>query len=307
MELASKPRYAALDLPPVDQVHDGYFSVDNKRRPKDTRGDSAADVDTYDLIMRDKEKLLSLDEPLRFIFSHSALREGWDNPNVFQICTLNETRSTDRKRQEIGRGLRLPVDQSGERMHDPHVNRLTIIANEAYDQFARELQTEYEEDTGQPFGDRPEEAFAKLAMPAAPARAPAEPMGQAVSGDLWDHLKRLGYLGLGRWSTAEVRPTVEGFTLAVPRRSEPMRAEITDAISRYVFANRIMNAKKRTTVRFRKQVMLERTSRSSGTASASAQSTASRCPPMSLLASPRARSQCRPNRASEGSGPRGRA
>ena len=108
-----------LTCPPVDQVHGGYFSVDSKQRPKDTRGDSAADVDTYDLIMRDKERLLSSSEPLRFIFSHSALREGWDNPNVFQICTLNETRAADRKRQEIGRGLRLPVNQDGERIHDP--------------------------------------------------------------------------------------------------------------------------------------------------------------------------------------------
>ena len=136
-ELAAKPRYAALGLPPVDQVHDGYFSVDNKQRPKDTRGDSAADIDTYDLIMRDKERLLSTDEPLRFIFSHSALREGWDNPNVFQICTLNESRAADRKRQEIGRGLRLPVNQNGERIHDPQINRLTVVANEAYEQFAR--------------------------------------------------------------------------------------------------------------------------------------------------------------------------
>ena len=135
-ELSKKPRYAGLNLPAVTDVHGGYFSVDNKQRPKDTRGDSAADVDAYDLIMRDKERLLSLDEPLRFIFSHSALREGWDNPNVFQICTLNESRSTDRKRQEIGRGLRLPVDQSGERVHDPLINRLTIVANEAYEQFA---------------------------------------------------------------------------------------------------------------------------------------------------------------------------
>ncbi len=92
-ELAAKPRYKALDLPPVERVHGGYFSVDSKQRPKDTRGDSAADVDTYDLIMREKEQLLSSSEPMRFIFSHSALREGWDNPNVFQICTLNETRA----------------------------------------------------------------------------------------------------------------------------------------------------------------------------------------------------------------------
>jgi hypothetical protein len=136
-EVAAKPRYANLRLPPVDGVHGGYFSVDNRQRPRDTRGDSAADVDTYDLIMREKERLLSVSEAMRCIFSHSALREGWVNPNVFQICTLNETRTPDRKRQEIGRGLRLPVNQDGERIHDPLVNRLTIVANEAYEQFAR--------------------------------------------------------------------------------------------------------------------------------------------------------------------------
>ena len=92
--------------------------------------------------MRAKERLLSLDEPLRFIFSHSALREGWDNPNVFQICTLNETHSAVKKRQEIGRGLRLPVDQSGLRVFDESVNKLFVVANESYEDFARALQTD---------------------------------------------------------------------------------------------------------------------------------------------------------------------
>jgi type III restriction enzyme len=95
---------------------------------------------------------LSSDEPLRFIFSHSALREGWDNPNVFQICTLNETKSAVKKRQEIGRGLRLPVDQNGRRVFDESVNRLYVMANESYEDFARALQTEYEEECGVTFG-----------------------------------------------------------------------------------------------------------------------------------------------------------
>ncbi len=86
----------------------------------------------YNLIMKDKERLLSLDEPLRFIFSHSALREGWDSPNVFQICTLNETKSVTKKRQEIGRGLRLPVNQDGERIFDENINKLLVVANESY-------------------------------------------------------------------------------------------------------------------------------------------------------------------------------
>ncbi len=151
--LAALPRYTKLTLPPAEDVHAGYFAA-YKGTPKDTRGDSAADDEAYELIMRDKERLLSPEEPVRFIFSHSALREGWDNPNVFQICTLNETRSEIKKRQEIGRGLRLPVLANGERCHDETINRLTIIANEHYDDFARQLQTEIEEECGVSFAGR---------------------------------------------------------------------------------------------------------------------------------------------------------
>lgn len=144
-DLAAQPKYQELSPLPVDKVHNGYFAA-YKGIPKDTRGDTAADDDAYALIMQDKERLLSPDEPLRFIFSHSALREGWDNPNVFQICTLNETRSEIKKRQEIGRGLRLPVLESGERCFDTSINRLTVIANDHYDEFAKKLQTEIEDE-----------------------------------------------------------------------------------------------------------------------------------------------------------------
>ena len=134
----------------AELVHDGYFSADKgkKNKPghwKDTSGSTAADDSTYNLIMKDKERLLSFDCKIRFIFSHSALREGWDNPNVFQICTLNETKSTIKKRQEIGRGLRLCVNQTGERQYDANLNILTVMANESYDEFASSLQKEYEE------------------------------------------------------------------------------------------------------------------------------------------------------------------
>ncbi|HLG38772.1 MAG TPA: DEAD/DEAH box helicase family protein, partial [Chitinophagaceae bacterium] len=104
-EISSLPRYTELKPLPVEKVHNGYFARDKNGKAKDTRGDTQADDDAYELIMKDKERLLSPEVPLRFIFSHSALREGWDNPNVFQICTLNETRSEMKKRQEIGRGL----------------------------------------------------------------------------------------------------------------------------------------------------------------------------------------------------------
>lgn len=130
----------------VDAIHNGYFARGGKGEAKDTNGSTKADDDAYNLIMKDKERLLSLDEPLRFIFSHSALREGWDNPNVFQICTLNETHSIIKKRQEIGRGMRICVDNNGDRNYDRDINRLTIIANERYEAYAKNLQKEYEEE-----------------------------------------------------------------------------------------------------------------------------------------------------------------
>ena len=138
----------------LDRLHNGYFSQDKKGILKDTKGNTKDDDDTYSLIMKDKEKLLDINEPLRFIFSHSALREGWDNPNVFQICTLNETTSEMKKRQEIGRGLRLAVDKDGKRIRGKNINRLTVIANESYDDFAKALQSEIEEDCGVNFQGR---------------------------------------------------------------------------------------------------------------------------------------------------------
>jgi len=153
-EYITKPAFRELNKYPVEEIHNGYFSQDSKGKVKDTSGETKADDDTYSLIMKDKEKLLGIDNPLRFIFSHSALREGWDNPNVFQICTLNETKSDIKKRQEIGRGLRLAVDQNGKRTYDPNINRLTVIANESYDDFAKALQKEIEEDCGVEFTGR---------------------------------------------------------------------------------------------------------------------------------------------------------
>ena len=129
-------------------VHNGYFSQDKKGNAKNSNGTTKDDNDAYELIMKDKERLLSFDEPVRFIFSHSALKEGWDNPNVFQICTLNETTSVIKKRQEIGRGLRLCVNQNGDRIYDEKVNILTVIPNESYEQFANSLQQEYIDDCG---------------------------------------------------------------------------------------------------------------------------------------------------------------
>ena len=152
-ELAKSPRYAVLNPLPVETVHNGYFAED-KGKAKDTSGSTKADDDAYNLIMRDKERLLSITEPLRFIFSHSALREGWDNPNVFQICTLREISTERERRQTIGRGLRLPVRENGERCFDPLINRLTVVASESFKEFAKQLQNEMQKECGVNFENR---------------------------------------------------------------------------------------------------------------------------------------------------------
>lgn len=155
-----------LDSIQVQQTHKGYFSIDKKSsRFVDSkvaaRETDSDDADAYDLIMKDKERLLSFKEPTRFIFSHSALKEGWDNPNVFQICTLKHSDSMMKKRQEVGRGLRLCVNQYGDRIDasipgiDVHdINVLTIVASESYDSFARQLQSEI----ASILSDRPQKA-----------------------------------------------------------------------------------------------------------------------------------------------------
>ena len=155
LELIAKPKYAAIResfSSDITKLHNGYFSQDKKGKLKDTKGDTQADDDTYNTIMRDKEWLLSFECPLRFIFSHSALKEGWDNPNVFQVCTLIEQKSTFTCRQKVGRGLRLCVNQDGERVEDKNINILHVMANESFAEFADTLQREIEEDTGIKFG-----------------------------------------------------------------------------------------------------------------------------------------------------------
>jgi type III restriction enzyme len=152
--------FKVLGLPPVEKVHDGYFAVSAKKESAGQAKDSTQgrttedDARAYELIMKRKDMLMNPNEPLRFIWSHSALREGWDNPNVFTIATLNETTSGMKKRQEIGRGLRIPVMSNGERCHDDELNRLTIVANESYDSFASTLQKEIADDTSSSFDKR---------------------------------------------------------------------------------------------------------------------------------------------------------
>lgn len=160
LEFADDPAYIAyLKSFKAEEVHNGYFSRDKKGHfVQLTEKKMQEDVSAYDLIMRDKERLLSFAEPTRFIFSHSALKEGWDNPNVFQICTLKDSDNQTKKRQEVGRGMRLCVNDKGERQDESvlhggvfAVNELTVIASESYNSFAAKLQTEIAEAVG----DRP--------------------------------------------------------------------------------------------------------------------------------------------------------
>jgi len=146
-------RFRNLSMPELADVHAGYFA-EKKGVAKEARADSKDAADAFERIMRKKQELLSFDEPLRFIFSHSALSEGWDNPNVFTICNLQDGKSTMRKRQQVGRGLRLPVMANGERCHIDDVNLLTVIAKESFATFAATLQKEIEDETGTAFTGR---------------------------------------------------------------------------------------------------------------------------------------------------------
>ncbi|MBY0379372.1 MAG: DEAD/DEAH box helicase family protein, partial [Burkholderiales bacterium] len=139
----------------LNQLHDGYFAKDKKGGYKDCKSDTQDAEVAYDLIMKDKEKLLDIKRPLRFIFSHSALKEGWDNPNVFQVCVLQNAPGEFKRMQQIGRGMRLCVNSEGIRVKDEKINTLTIIAGESYSNFATSLQKEYETDAKIKFGNIP--------------------------------------------------------------------------------------------------------------------------------------------------------
>ena len=199
--LAKSPGYQSLfkeiDLDTdASEVHNGYFSIDKKGKAVETEEGNQAGRDNaeraYNLIMKEKEKLLSFDTKLKFIFSHSALKEGWDNPNIFQICTLRDMGSERERRQTIGRGLRLCVDQSGTRLRGNEINTLTVIATENYEKFAENLQKEIEQDTGIRFGIVEEHQFADISVVADTGEA--KPLGFEQSKKVWQFLKDEGYV-----------------------------------------------------------------------------------------------------------------
>lgn len=194
---------------------------------KDSSGKTKADDDAYELIMKDKARLLSMDEPVRFIFSHSALREGWDNPNVFQICTLREMSTETERRQTIGRGLRLPLNQQGERIRDKGINQLTVIANESYESFASALQHEYQQ-AGVRIGTVSQTAFASIPLLDNEQEAN---LGTTRSRQIWQHLHEQGFINkigevLGMW-----RPQESGFSLHLPDEFTAYETAIINIVS----------------------------------------------------------------------------
>ncbi|PSF10690.1 type III restriction endonuclease [Marinobacter fuscus] len=255
-DIAANPLFSSLPKRDVEQVHNGYFAEVKKRGKvvdlKDTSGNTASDGEVYELIMQDKERLLDDGEPLRFIFSHSALKEGWDNPNVFQICTLREFGSEKERRQTLGRGLRLAVNANGDRVYEPQVNRLTVVASESFEEYAKNLQTEMEKDIGGgfKFGRVPAIAFAPLAL------NEQEPLGQEKSRHLWQALKAEGYLDTKGDLTAKFQPDDMYFQLQLPADYQPLENDIIDKLRSFMFAGRVQDARKRMPVTYNKRVEL---------------------------------------------------
>lgn len=244
----------------AEEVHDGYFSKDRKRIGgktvevfKDTGGDTAADSDTYNLIMKKKEELLSFDTPLKFIFSHSALKEGWDNPNVFQICTLRDIRTERERRQTIGRGLRLCVNQQGHRLRGFDVNTLTVIATENYEQFAENLQKEIEADTGIRFGLVEPHQFATIAITDDKGQATA--FGFEQSKQVWEHLKSEGFIDAKGKVQDSLRKALKEGTLTLPATMAGQLDQIVRVLKKIAGRLEVMNADERRQIRPRQAIL----------------------------------------------------
>lgn len=251
-----KPKYANLfkdvdtDTLPQD-VHNGYFSED-KGRAKDTNGSTKADEDTYSLIMRDKEKLLQFDSKLKFIFSHSALKEGWDNPNVFQICTLNETNSAIKKRQEIGRGLRICVNQNGDRVHGFDVNTLTVMANESYEAFVEGLQREIEKEEGIKFGIVEQHTFANLVIQGVDGKD--EYLGAAKSEELHKHLLSNQYIDQRGKIQDKLKKDLKEGKVELPPAFVPQTVQINAVLKKIAGGLNIQNNDNKRTIKLNKAV-----------------------------------------------------
>ncbi|NFO48606.1 type III restriction endonuclease subunit R [Clostridium botulinum] len=220
----------------AEDVHNGYFATDKKKDAKgnniykETKGNTQADEDAYSLIMKDKEKLLSFDTKLRFIFSHSALREGWDNPNVFQICTLNETKSEIKKRQEIGRGLRLAVNQKGERVYGHDVNTLTVMVNESYEDFVTNLQKEMEDEEGIKFGIVDKYIFSHISYEIADGIQAQ--VGATDSEKIWHFLNEEKYIDTKGNIKEKLKLELKQNTLKLPEEFKSIEPMVVEKLTR---------------------------------------------------------------------------
>lgn len=259
-ELILQPKYATLvekiDVEtPAEEVHDGYFSADKKGRVKDTTGKTQDDETAYNLIMKKKEELLSFHTKLRFIFSHSTLREGWDNPNVFQICTLNDTKSEVKKRQEIGRGLRLCVDQQGQRKHGFSINTLTVMANESYEQFAEALQKEYEAEEGIRFGVIEKHTFANITIDKA-LKAKGY-IGQEASEEIVKHFQAQGYIDSNGKVQDALKKAIKEKEISLPEAYVPVKEAVMALSKKICGSLNIKNNSDKRNVELNKQVFLD--------------------------------------------------
>ena len=239
------------------EAHDGYFSIDRKGHAVDTAENNQAHRDNaergYNLIMRDKERLLSFETPLRFIFSHSALREGWDNPNVFQICSLRDIQTEHERRQTIGRGLRLCVNQDGERVRGFEINTLTVIATEPFEEFAENLQKEVESETGIRFGVIERHRFASI--PVVDESGVGARLGFERSQRLWNYLREQGFLnGEGKAQDA-LRSALSDGTLTLPDEFEGLREQVILVLRKWAGLLQIKNADERKKVALRRAVL----------------------------------------------------
>ena len=259
---ANHPDYRTLfrevDLTAAaEDVHDGYFSIDRRRRWTDTAENNQPNRDNaeraYNLIMKDKEKLLSLDTPLKFIFSHSALREGWDNPNVFQICALRDVRTERERRQTIGRGLRLCVNRQGERVRGFDVNTLTVVARESYEEFAEQLQREIEEETQIRFGVVEMHQFARIPVTGDDGATSA--LGYAASQELWQHLHGADYIDAQGRIQDSLREALKDDSFTPPERFAAQRTEIAEVLRTLAGRLDVKNADERKRARPRQAVL----------------------------------------------------
>ena len=265
-----RERYEAAGVPletDAAAVHNGYFSQDGKGRIKNSTdsASSAADISTFETIMQDKETLLSFPAPgddpetrakkrIQFIWSHSALKEGWDNPNVFQICTLVETKDKLTKRQKIGRGLRLCVDQNGERCFDTAVNVLTVVANENYEDFASGLQSEFEKE-GLRFGILTAESFASIVVERTDGTE--ERLGYEGSAKVFEGLKAAGLVDAKGNVTPELKQAAEMGEVPVPEGMEAAAPAVAGVILHKAQKLQIKDKAKEVEVRLEKDVSLD--------------------------------------------------